>query len=248
MAVVNFSKAAVVTAVVTAVAPGAALADAYMVKDSRGIVYFTDTPPVEDSRFTVIKRYKEKREAGAATNGHSFSPGGGPYDHLIAASARRHRLDPSLVKAVAKVESDFDRFSISSKGARGLMQLMPQTARMLKVGNVFDAAENIDGGAKYLRMMMDKYNGSMKLALAAYNAGPTAVDRHGGVPPYTETRNYINKVFSAYRRYSRGGAMGEAAASVFERNRETVVYKYRTGDGSVVLTDKPVGKRIVIRD
>lgn len=245
--VVNFAKAAVVTAAVAVFAPGLALADAYMVKDSRGIVYFTDTPPVEDSRFTVVKRYKDKRETAARTNGHTFSPGGG-YDHLIAASARRHGLDPSLVKAVAKVESDFDRFSISSKGARGLMQLMPATARMLKVANVFDPAENINGGAKYLRMMMDKYNGSLRLALAAYNAGPTAVDRHGGVPPYTETRNYINKVFSAYRLYSRGGSMGAAASRVFEKHGETVVYKYRTGDGDVVLTDMPVGKRIVIRD
>ncbi|PYQ55027.1 MAG: transglycosylase [Acidobacteria bacterium] len=113
---------------------------------------------------------------------------------LAEAAARRHALDPELVRAVVAVESDFHADAVSSKGAQGLMQLMPATARALGVKDAFDPAQNLDGGARHLRALIDQYGGDVKRALAAYNAGPGAVARHGGVPPYAETREYVRKV------------------------------------------------------
>lgn len=112
--------------------------------------------------------------------------------------ARRQRLDSKLVRAVIQVESSYDPQAISRKGALGLMQLMPETARQLRVEDPFDPQENIRGGTRYLRQMLDRF-GRLELALAAYNAGPSAVMRHGDVPPFSETRRYVDRVLSLYR-------------------------------------------------
>ena len=119
---------------------------------------------------------------------------------MIEGAAREHRVDPLLVTAVIEVESAYDRRAVSPKGAQGLMQLMPETARELGVRNAFDAAENVQGGTRYLRQMIDRFDGSLELALASYNAGPEAVERYGGVPPYEETENYVRRVFRAWGR------------------------------------------------
>jgi soluble lytic murein transglycosylase-like protein len=113
---------------------------------------------------------------------------------LIVAAARRHHLDPELVRAVVSVESGFRPDAVSPKGAQGLMQLMPATARSLGVKDAFDPADNVDGGVRYLRALIDRYDGDVKRALAAYNAGIGAVARHGGIPPYPETLVYVSKV------------------------------------------------------
>ncbi|HEV7501892.1 MAG TPA: lytic transglycosylase domain-containing protein [Vicinamibacteria bacterium] len=113
---------------------------------------------------------------------------------LIVAAARRHHLDPELVRAVVSVESGFRPDAVSPKGAQGLMQLMPATARSLGVKDPFDPADNVDGGVRYLRALIDRYDGDVKRALAAYNAGMGAVARHGGIPPYPETLVYVSKV------------------------------------------------------
>lgn len=118
---------------------------------------------------------------------------------IITRTSTRFRLDPRLVASVVEVESDFKRWARSSAGAQGLMQLMPETAAYLGVKNAFDPAENLRGGSQYLRQMLDRFR-HLDLALAAYNAGPTAVERYRGVPPYPETRRYIQKVLTAYRR------------------------------------------------
>lgn len=112
---------------------------------------------------------------------------------VVQKTASRYGLDPGLLKAVIRVESDFNPLAVSSAGAMGLMQLMPSTAKSLGVTNPFDPQQNIDGGARYLKSMIDKF-GDVNLALAAYNAGPGAVDRHGGVPPYRETLSYLQKI------------------------------------------------------
>ena len=117
----------------------------------------------------------------------------------IAQAARRHELDPALLTAVVGQESGFRQRAISGAGAMGLMQLMPETARELGVRDPFDPAQNLDGGAKYLRGLIDRYHGRLDLALAAYNAGPGAVDRYGGVPPYRETQNYVANILASYR-------------------------------------------------
>jgi hypothetical protein len=116
------------------------------------------------------------------------------YDHHVEEAAALHQVSPDLVRSVMAVESEFDQWAVSSKGARGLMQLMPATARRLGVSDSFDARQNIFGGTQYLRMLLDQFGGDVALALAAYNAGPNAVLRYGGIPPYRETRGYVQKV------------------------------------------------------
>jgi soluble lytic murein transglycosylase-like protein len=130
------------------------------------------------------------------------SSGGGPvrFEELLNDAAARYGLPPAILKGVVKAESGFRPDAVSPAGAVGLMQLMPSTARALGVADPLDPASNIDGGARYLKQQVDRF-GDISQALAAYNAGPGAVARHGGVPPYTETQNYVRKVLEYSRDY-----------------------------------------------
>lgn len=158
-----------------------AQADIYRYVDASGRVHFTDTPT-----HTSYDIYlKEKVSAGASNRS---------YLDIIRRHASSYQLEEALVKAVIKVESDYQPRVVSRKGAQGLMQLIPETAKDLKVANPFDPYENIRGGSEYLRMMLDLFNNDVELALAAYNSGPNTVKRYGGIPPYDETRNYVKKV------------------------------------------------------
>lgn len=125
-------------------------------------------------------------------------------DRLLADAARRRGLDPDLVRAVARVESSLDPWAVSPKGAMGLMQLMPEAAAEVGVSDPFDPRQSAEGGTEYLRRMLDWFGGDLELALAAYNAGPGAVEGHGGVPPCAETRAYIAKVKAEYAALKRG--------------------------------------------
>jgi soluble lytic murein transglycosylase-like protein len=118
----------------------------------------------------------------------------------IASAAARHQIDPDFVASVVKAESGFNPRAVSSKGAQGLMQLMPQTAASLGVGDVLNPANNVEGGTTYLRQLLDQYKGDAVKALAAYNAGPQRVTHFGGIPPYRETRAYITRVINDYNR------------------------------------------------
>jgi hypothetical protein len=120
----------------------------------------------------------------------------GEYDNHILDAGAAHGVSSELIKAVIQVESEFDRLAVSSKGAQGLMQLMPFTARRFGVADSFDPRQNIFGGVQYLRFLLDMFNGNVALALAGYNAGENAVTRYGGIPPYRETRNYVDKIQS----------------------------------------------------
>ena len=120
---------------------------------------------------------------------------------MIARHSRAHRLHPALIRAVIKTESDFDPQAVSRAGAIGLMQLMPQTAVRLDVRDSYNPDENIGGGTKYLRQLLDRFNGNLPLALAAYNAGEHAVERYQGLPPIPETRQYVQKVLRYYRTF-----------------------------------------------
>lgn len=123
------------------------------------------------------------------------------FQGMINKYAKTFKVDPALVKAVMRVESCFDSRAISKVGARGLMQLMPGTAAELSVGDSFNPSQNIRGGVQYLSMMLQRFKHNLKLALAAYNAGPNAVERHRGVPPFRETQSYVKRVMTHYKQY-----------------------------------------------
>lgn len=146
--------------------------------------------PVSELVGVVPDEVLEEIESAGAT--------GDDLKALATAAARRHGLDPALVLAVVKVESGFRPEAVSPKGAQGLMQLMPATAAGLGVENALDPAQNLDGGARHLAALVVRYGGDLKKALAAYNAGEGAVARHGGVPPYRETRAYVKTVLGRY--------------------------------------------------
>lgn len=119
---------------------------------------------------------------------------------MVSEASGRHNIDPDLVNSVIWAESDFKVHAVSRKGAQGLMQLMPQTAATLGVGNAFDPRSNVEGGTRYLRELLEKYNFDLAKALAAYNAGPLRVEQYGGVPPYYETRAYVARIIRDYNR------------------------------------------------
>ena len=128
----------------------------------------------------------------------SGQPGEGDLRQLVRSAGKAHGLDPDLIESVIRVESAGNPRAVSPKGASGLMQLMPETARALRVQDVFDPAQNVEAGTRYLRQLLDLYNHDLALALAAYNAGPAKVAAHKGIPPYRETRNYVSHVIRAF--------------------------------------------------
>jgi soluble lytic murein transglycosylase-like protein len=163
--------------------------DIYKYKDKNGVMHFTNIR--SDVRYTLyIKEAMENPDAFITK-----------YDIIIKAASEKFSMEPSLVKAVIKAESGFDHTAVSSKGAQGLMQLMPGTAEELEVDDPYNPEKNIFGGTKYLSKMMERYNNDVKLALAAYNAGPDNVDKYKGVPPFRETNTFIDRVMKYYDKY-----------------------------------------------
>lgn len=152
-------------------------------------------------------------------------------EDMIREVSARYRVDPALVRAVIETESHWNSGAVSRKGAQGLMQLVPGTAQELGVHNAFDPKQNLDGGVRYLRTLLERYNGDLDRALAAYNAGPHAVDRAGGVPQFRETRDYVHKVTDSYFRPG-----SDRLPRAFDAPRP--IYREVDTDGRVVFTNE----------
>jgi soluble lytic murein transglycosylase-like protein len=151
-----------------------------------------------------VNQYLGSQPAISFSRGKPFTPE--QVDAAIEKAAAAHNVDPNLVRAVIKVESNFNPNAVSRKGAMGLMQLMPQTARQLKVTNPFDPEQNVDAGVRHLKQLMESYGGDVKLSLAAYNAGQGSVARSGGIPHFAETRNYVKRITNLYSGGADGGS------------------------------------------
>ncbi|GAC1319206.1 MAG: hypothetical protein NVSMB2_14400 [Chloroflexota bacterium] len=167
------------------------------------------------SAWTAASRLRAAAPTPRSTNAQATTPADAlapvdastiPYRDDIVAAARRHGIDPALLAAVVKQESNFNPHARSAVGAKGLTQLMDATARGLGVSDPFDAAQALDGGAKFLSGLLKQFGGDTSRAIAAYNAGPAAVKRFGGIPPYAETQRYVPRVLANYDSYARSGA------------------------------------------
>jgi soluble lytic murein transglycosylase-like protein len=174
------------------------------------------SPSPSSATSTSFDQQLSQASTAQAATSTTAAPGAGgsgsvPYEQQIDAAAAKYGIDPAVLKGLIKQESGFNPSAGSSAGAQGLTQLMPGTASSLGVTDLHDPAQSIDGGAHYLKMQLDRFGGDYSKALAAYNAGPGAVQRYGGVPPYSETQNYVKNVLAFAQQYRQDG--GQAAAS-----------------------------------
>lgn len=172
--------------------PTPGLAEVYTFTDHKGTIHFSNVP--HDKRYTERNKVRYLRKYRRQADIRE-------YDYFIKGAAERFHLDPHLVKAVIEAESNFDCYALSRKGAAGLMQLMPGTAGDMRVKNSFNARQNIEGGSRYLRKMLDMFGNNLYLALAAYNAGPGKVKKHKAIPPYPETIKYVRTVVKNYKKH-----------------------------------------------
>jgi soluble lytic murein transglycosylase-like protein len=177
-----------------------ARADIYRYEDAEGTIHFTDAPT--DKRYKVIMRDIQKdRRLRTAFKLPGYARNPAEFESIITSCSREYGVDSSLVKAVIHAESGYNPNAISPKGAQGLMQLMPKTAQGLKVVDSMNPSDNIRGGVRYLRFLLDTFKGDEALALAAYNSGLSKVAKYGGIPPYHETQDYVAKVLSYRNNY-----------------------------------------------
>ncbi len=175
--------------------PSVGFTDVYVYKDKQGVLTFTNVPTHAGYRRILHE------SSGRLSGPTSFTN----YDELIRSASDRYSIDADLIRAVIKTESDFDSTARSNKGAMGLMQLMPDTARLHNVADAYNPIDNIEGGVRHLKLLLSRYQGDLKLSLAAYNAGINAVEKFGGIPPFAETQEYVRRVLQQYQAYRANG-------------------------------------------
>jgi hypothetical protein len=227
------------------VMPSGATADIYKYVDDGGVIHFSNVPADRESRKVIKEAVGPKKPGGGpvlippgktktyveAKKSGDYQPlpdGCTPYTEIINNKCQKYGVDPSLVKAIIKAESNFNPNAVSPKGARGLMQLMPETANDMQVCDIFDPEQNIDGGVRYLKFLLDNFAGDVELSVAAYNCGQGRVIRNGNcVPAIPETQNYVKKVM----KLSNNPITGMS----FTRP----IYRVELKDGSIMFTDNP---------
>jgi hypothetical protein len=215
--------------------PRGVLADIFQYTDENGVVHFSNVSVGTAKKYRKITssgtskwhKVPASRDSSHAEKSLSSSNDPSAYLDIINSACDRHGVDPALVHAIVKVESDFNPYALSRKGAMGLMQLMPQTAVDMNVGNSFNPRDNIYAGVKYLRYLIDRYEGNLSLALAAYNSGETAVKKWGTIPPYRETQDYVQRIMKIY-----GGHENV-------HRPQYTIYMVHGEDGALMLTDDP---------
>ena len=207
-----------------AASPGTVRADAVRLVDGEGIVHLTNVPA--DPRYRTLPG-----SSGTAAGWMRLPPSRrAEYADDIQTASRLHGVPAALIESVIRTESAFDPKAVSPKGAGGLMQLMPQTATAVGVINRFDPRENIRGGVRHLRYLLDRYRGNVPMALAAYNAGEAAVDAHRGVPPFPETRAYVERVM-------------QLAGSPASEGARQIIYRYVGSDDTLTYSNLPPTSR-----
>jgi len=183
-----------------------ATAGIYRYEDENGVIHFTNCP--RDPKFKLFIR-ESNEDVGTAPgeqerpNSNGYARDTNLYDHLISEFCQKYSVDFALIKAMIRAESGFNPYAVSRKGAKGLMQLMPDTAQRMNVTNVFSPKDNIEGGVRYFRYLLSLFDNDLRLSLAAYNAGENLVGQLKSIPPYRETVDYVQKVLAFYQSYRR---------------------------------------------
>lgn len=241
-------------------------ASSYRLVDQDGVIHLTNAPtssryqPQPGGSGTSSRAdlspaasralYQPQPDGNGTSSGWLAIPEGlrGRYAQEISDAADRYGVAPTLVQSIIRAESAFNPWAVSRKGARGLMQLMPGTASALGVRDSFNPAQNIDGGVRHLRSLIDRYGGNLPLALAAYNAGAQAVDWYRGIPPYPETQQYVRRILSLYETgggtpqviygYEDSRAIPSSDTSA-PPNTAQVIYRYEDSQGTVIYTNIP---------
>jgi soluble lytic murein transglycosylase-like protein len=179
---------------------GPCWAGIYKYEDENGVIHFTNCP--RDPQFKLyIRDSKDDPGVPGSSTGTAYIKDSTSYDPLITELSQKYQVDFALIKAIIRAESGFNPIAVSRKGARGLMQLMPETASRVNVSNPFNPRENIEGGVRHFKYLLSLFNNDLKLSLAAYNAGENLVSQLGAIPPYRETIDYVQKVMNFYQSY-----------------------------------------------